>query len=316
MQPSDRSFQHRIDLVQQEMTSVKRALAKQRSVVGTLRRRFNPTDGVKFMGGDMPYGRSRRERSRVRETGRAASPPPYYDELYDYGRPPYDTGRMRGSDYEGLDNNFAAELTMAAKLSPTDADGFRGLLLSECARFVEQREFDFRRYTEYAEDLSREVIFKMDWTKDRQENAIYAFTLVTIVFLPLSAVASIFGMNTIDVRGMPFGQWLYWAVAVPVTVLVFVVALWWMDELNNVLGWMTGGGRQKGVSARRRAPAAAPQQQQQQEEVDYFASVPAQRQTVQVVQPMASTMEATYRSEHLDYPPVPSTRHRRKVTLY
>lgn len=39
---------------------------------------------------------------------------------------------------------------------------------------------------------------KVDVTKDRQELAIFAFTIVTVVFLPLSAVSSIFGMNTVD----------------------------------------------------------------------------------------------------------------------
>lgn len=47
---------------------------------------------------------------------------------------------------------------------------------------------------------------KVDLTKDRQEMAIYAFTIVTVIFLPLSAVASVFGMNTADIRDMDLNQ--------------------------------------------------------------------------------------------------------------
>ena len=81
---------------------------------------------------------------------------------------------------------------------------------------------------------------KVDVTKDRQEQAIYAFTLVTIIFLPLSAVASIFGMNTSDVRDMDAGMWAYWAAAVPVTLLVIIGGLWWLGELRNLVNWLRG----------------------------------------------------------------------------
>jgi Mg2+ and Co2+ transporter CorA len=60
---------------------------------------------------------------------------------------------------------------------------------------------------------------------DRSGLFIYAFTLITIIFLPMSAFSSIFGMNTTDVRDMPYSQWLYWAVAIPVTIVVILIGL-------------------------------------------------------------------------------------------
>ena len=69
--------------------------------------------------------------------------------------------------------------------------------------------------------------------KDRQEAALYAFTIVTIIFLPLSTVASIMGMNTNDIRNMDQTQWLFWAVAVPVTIVVVLGGLYWAGELAN-----------------------------------------------------------------------------------
>lgn len=144
-------------------------------------------------------------------------------------------------------NNDNASLDYSVKVSPTDKNGFRGLLLSENSRLLEQRDFEFRRYVDYVDDLERTIAFKMEWTKDRQENAVYAFTIVTIIFLPLSSIAGIFGMNTSDVRDMNYSQWLFWVVALPVTLAVIIIGLWWMNELGNVVRWLTG--QQSSVSA-------------------------------------------------------------------
>ena len=85
---------------------------------------------------------------------------------------------------------------------------------------------------------------KVETTKDRQERAIYAFTIVTVIFLPLSAVSSIFGMNTVDIRDMEQGQWAYWAAAVPITILVMFLGLLFTGELGNLARWVLGKGRQ------------------------------------------------------------------------
>lgn len=61
--------------------------------------------------------------------------------------------------------------------------------------------------------------------KDRQEGAIYVFTVVTIIFLPISTVSGILGMNTADVRNMDNGQWVFWAAAIPLTTLVVLGSL-------------------------------------------------------------------------------------------
>lgn len=63
--------------------------------------------------------------------------------------------------------------------------------------------------------------------KDRQETAIFIFTVVTVIFLPLSTVSSYLGMNTSDIRDMQSKQWVFWAAAVPLTVVVLFVARLW-----------------------------------------------------------------------------------------
>jgi hypothetical protein len=60
--------------------------------------------------------------------------------------------------------------------------------------------------------------------KDKQEAAIYVFTIVTIIFPPISTVASVLGMNTRDIRNMDKPQWGFWAVSIPLTTLVVVIS--------------------------------------------------------------------------------------------
>ncbi|KAL7957117.1 hypothetical protein V8C34DRAFT_286828 [Trichoderma compactum] len=230
--PPSRTYEHRIDLVNQEMTAIKRNLSRQKNIIAMLRNKTSITDG-NFM---VRYGEEMPARMRGEFGGmkRGAPGARYYEAAEDrtVGRGAYDQGKF------GV--QFLNDLETASKLSATDMGGFRSLFLADCANLVDQREYEFRRNTEYAEDLEREITYKMEWTKDRQENAIYAFTLVTIIFLPLSAISSIFGMNTNDIRNMDFDQWLYWAVALPVTVIIIIAGLWWMDELSNATDWLIG----------------------------------------------------------------------------
>jgi Mg2+ and Co2+ transporter CorA len=51
------------------------------------------------------------------------------------------------------------------------------------------------------------------------------FTIVTLVFLPLSFVASFMGMNTSDIRNQTANQSLFWIVALPLTAVVVILAL-------------------------------------------------------------------------------------------
>lgn len=60
---------------------------------------------------------------------------------------------------------------------------------------------------------------------DDHGKAILVFTIVTLVFLPLSFVASFLGMNTVDIRNQTANQVLYWIIALPVTAGVVIVAL-------------------------------------------------------------------------------------------
>ncbi|KAK7423282.1 hypothetical protein QQX98_001072 [Neonectria punicea] len=247
---SDRSYQHRIDLVQQEMSAIKRTLWKQRSIISNIRNSLTALDTrdiVVLQGREESAMRRDRyaDRDREREQARYADVPPPPPTLHTSRVALEHSAPVRpANDYMELDDEFIREIAVASKLSSTDAGGLRGLFFMECSRLIEQREFEFRRYAEYASDLERAINYKMSFAKDRQENAIFAFTLVTIVFLPMSAVSSIFGMNTTDVRDMESSQWLYWVVALPLTLFVIGVGLWWMGELGNIARWLMRKPRQ------------------------------------------------------------------------
>lgn len=89
----------------------------------------------------------------------------------------------------------------------------------------------------------------IDTNKDRQEQAVVAFTIVTIVFLPLSFVSSFLGMNTVDIRESNKGEYLFWSSAVPLTTVILITALHWTGEVNffqlsrRVAQWVARGFR-------------------------------------------------------------------------
>ena len=238
---------------------------------------------------------------------------------YDQPRRAYGREREREREYvagagdlNSDDDRFVDDIRTASKLSPTDPGGFRGLFINECARLIEQREYEFKRYTEYAEDLEKAIEYKMEWTKDRQDNAIYAFTLVTIVFLPLSAVSGVFGMNTADIRNLEQGQWLYWAVAIPVTLLVIILGLWWMNELDNITGWMFGKAT-RGRSTPRYSNTAPPPRQSPEPKVvvyDYNNDYDDRREAAEPVQVRMSSARPVSRMR-MEYPVSQQARMRR-----
>ncbi|KAF4448955.1 hypothetical protein FALBO_16728 [Fusarium albosuccineum] len=276
--PSDRQFQHHLDLVQQELIAVKRTLWKQKNIISRVRSSLTAIDtrDIVIRQHEQTMFLKDKEKQYTKRYYAEASPqPPPMPPPQSYG-PDEDWARadyapqvvytqeitqpppQPANDYMGLDNDFLYDMASSSKLSPTDAGGLRGLLFLDCSRLIEQREFEFRRFTEFTKDLERGFAYKMDFTRDRQERAIYAFTLVTIVFLPISTVSSIFGMNTTDVRDMEYSQWLYWVVAIPLTFLVILAGLWFMGELGNLIRWLTRRSGQ-GVQGVYGGPAMMPQ---------------------------------------------------------
>jgi hypothetical protein len=84
---------------------------------------------------------------------------------------------------------------------------------------------DLRELRDNTSNLVNRTVQLVNIRLEDHGKAIMVFTIVTIVFLPLSFVSSFFGMNTIDIREMNNTQSVFWIVAGTLTTVIVGVAL-------------------------------------------------------------------------------------------
>ncbi|KAI4193278.1 MAG: hypothetical protein LQ350_008394 [Teloschistes chrysophthalmus] len=133
-------------------------------------------------------------------------------------------------------------------------------LLRHCSIVIDYKRTYFERLERHARDLASFNLVRIESSKDRQEAAIFVFTVVTIIFLPLSFVSSFFGMNVNDIRNMGRSQWVFWASALPLTAIVAGIALLVAYKIEPVKDFWSGiAERWKGKDAPAESyPAPAP----------------------------------------------------------
>ncbi|KAF1812448.1 hypothetical protein P152DRAFT_449192 [Eremomyces bilateralis CBS 781.70] len=141
---------------------------------------------------------------------------------------------LRGIEMQILQQDAHSNLPLCGIKSP---EPFDLPVIKDAIALVAMRLHSFKELTMRASDLSSWNLRMIESNKDRQDAAIYSFTVVTVIFLPLSFVAGFLGMNTSDVRDMPQRQWVFWSAGVPLTLLIVIISLWWAGELDNV--WKT-----------------------------------------------------------------------------
>ncbi|KAF2792241.1 hypothetical protein K505DRAFT_363097 [Melanomma pulvis-pyrius CBS 109.77] len=107
------------------------------------------------------------------------------------------------------------------------------LVIQQCIEHVKGQSELIGRVSKDLTKLEKWVQERNESTKDKHDNAIYAFTIVTVIFLPLSFVCSFLGMNTAGIRDMEHGQWIFWVIAIPLTLIVILLALLWTEELRH-----------------------------------------------------------------------------------
>jgi Mg2+ and Co2+ transporter CorA len=93
------------------------------------------------------------------------------------------------------------------------------------------------RLAEQASEWNQHFI---DVRNEANGKAIFIFTTFTIIFLPLTFVAGLLGMNTKDIRNTEDNQWIFWAVALPFTVAVLVVAVGIVQFISHRRGRLLG----------------------------------------------------------------------------
>jgi Mg2+ and Co2+ transporters len=68
------------------------------------------------------------------------------------------------------------------------------------------------------DSLANQTRSGVDVRQEDQGKAVLVFTIVTVVFMPLSFVTSYLGMNTTDIRNTNSSQTLFWVISAPLTV--------------------------------------------------------------------------------------------------
>ncbi|KAL9033264.1 MAG: hypothetical protein Q9180_006038, partial [Flavoplaca navasiana] len=127
-------------------------------------------------------------------------------------------------------------------------------LLQDCLGRIRDKIRDFDAMDEQARALAAFSLHRIESNRDRQESAILIFTIVTIIFLPLSFVTSFFGMKTSDIRDMSTSQWLFWASAIPLTLIVLGISFFVAKNIETLKDiWQSLPDRWRAKS-----PAAAP----------------------------------------------------------
>lgn len=105
-------------------------------------------------------------------------------------------------------------------------------------RIIERKMLDFQIETELP-TIFKEILnlrrrlsktaqvlrHNIEIAEESNSKAIMVFTIVTIVFLPLSFVAAVFGMNTSDIRDMNNDQGQFWKIAIPATAAIRALSL-------------------------------------------------------------------------------------------
>ncbi|GAB1318623.1 hypothetical protein MFIFM68171_08833 [Madurella fahalii] len=89
-----------------------------------------------------------------------------------------------------------------------------------------------------ASALRERVRQLIEITDEDHGKAIRVFTIVTVLFLPMTFVSGFFGMNTVDIRDIGATQSLYWTIAVPVTIVVLAIALAYGYKGDEISDWI------------------------------------------------------------------------------
>ncbi|ORY15245.1 hypothetical protein BCR34DRAFT_558931 [Clohesyomyces aquaticus] len=91
------------------------------------------------------------------------------------------------------------------------------LLLSSCLSSLADAKEDYTEMIERCGPLSESTKQSAEINEEDHGKAILIFTIVTVIFVPLSFITSYLGMNTSDIRDMTNKQSLFWEIAIPLT---------------------------------------------------------------------------------------------------
>lgn len=155
------------------------------------------------------------------------------------------SGRNRGQSHSST-RQYQHQLS--GSIPPSDIATYRQMSFSRlsdpCAQLLEnlQREYvDLCDLRENSNALINRTIQLVNIRLEDHGKAILVFTIVTIIFLPLSFISSFFGMNFADIRDMESTQKLFWIIAGSLTVgtvgFAIFLAFYGTSIMDSFIGW-------------------------------------------------------------------------------
>jgi Mg2+ and Co2+ transporter CorA len=122
-----------------------------------------------------------------------------------------------------------------------------------------QREYaDLVDLRENSNSLINRTIQLVNIRLEDHGKAILVFTIVTIIFLPLSFVSSFFGMNFSDIRNMETTQRLFWIISGSLTVGTVGFAIFLAFYGSAIVDWFVGWRENR--NRRAQVPETVPRQ--------------------------------------------------------
>ncbi|KAJ4372588.1 hypothetical protein N0V86_007950 [Didymella sp. IMI 355093] len=157
------------------------------------------------------------------------------------------------SNYMGVldDTTYEKDIPSRRAMYP-----YERMLLESCRDSLKMTDQEYRYLLARCGPLSDSTKQSLEINEEDHGKAIMVFTIVTVIFLPLSFVTSFLGMNTTDIRDMGSSSSLFWAIAIPLTAMTMGSVLYLGyngDDLRDAFSsaYRTVTGRQdRNVSAR------------------------------------------------------------------
>lgn len=137
---------------------------------------------------------------------------------------------IQGTSHEVIDKYIAHidpsgfQTTTAAREMLFDNYEERLYLSNLADASTDKTPFDL--VVEGADKVSKQLLESIEIQQEDHGKAILVFTIVTLIFLPLSFVTGFFGMSTTDIRNLEYGQWIFWATGLPLTALIIGVSMY------------------------------------------------------------------------------------------
>ena len=97
--------------------------------------------------------------------------------------------------------------------------------IDEIVQSIREQQKSCAELADRAEILADQNVELVETLQDDNSKAIFIFTMVTVLFLPLSFVAGFFGMNVVGITNTTSTVLHFWAIAIPLSLGLIIVCV-------------------------------------------------------------------------------------------